>query len=128
MNIEVPFFGFRRYGTAIPFARLLVSDAGFSFGTMLRLFPWMSRTLTLPREEVVGVFRSRGMFSWGVGIDTIDGKTHFFWTLGPRRVLDELVERGYVAGDDRIPGSIYLMGIPRSWTRKDRRTTTPGSA
>ena len=65
------------------------------------------------------------MFSWGIGVDTVDSKTHFFWTFNHRSVLGALIERGYVAGDDRIPGAIYLMGLPRPGGR--RRPTAPSS-
>ena len=127
MNIEVPFYGFRRYGATIPFARLFLTDAGLTIATKLVAIPKRSRSLTLARDDVAGVFRSRGIFSWGVGIDTVEGKTHFFWTFQWRKVMGELTERGYAVETDRMPGAVYLMGLPRFRGHANGRPPAPAS-
>jgi len=125
MNVELPFLVFRRYGAMPPFARLHIDDDGLWIGTTVPFIPKKSRSLAVTRQDIVQVFRSRGMFSWGVGIETVESKTHFFWTFNPRSVLDELMKRGYAVGNDRIPGSIYLMGLPRPWGRRRGQPAAP---
>jgi hypothetical protein len=114
MNIEFPIWWIKRTGTGIPFARMRVHDGGVSIGYRWPSMPGMPKALRsfeIPKTDIAQVFRSRGIFIWGVGFETTTSKTHFFLTFGWRKVLTELADRGYAIGADRRPGFLYAAGL-----------------
>jgi|SRR5271166_714247 len=119
MNIEVPGAGVNRFAATIPFARLRISDVGLWLGTAPLALPKRASFIAYLKDEVHEVFRSRGFLHVGVGIETSDGKTHYFSTLHPQWVLAELAERGYRVGGARQPRVSTPLGI-FAWPRKHR--------
>lgn len=119
MNIEIPFYGFRRLNATMPLARLRMSDKGLWLGTRTITIRRDLQSVEYDKSEVVAVFPSRGVLTIGVGIETADHKTHYFWTIHRRAVINELAERGYVIREPRRPGLWMLQGFP--WPRRRSR-------
>jgi hypothetical protein len=95
----------------MPLARFRFSKSGISLGTSTISLPANLRSISCNRDEVKQVFRAKGP-GFGVGIDTVDGKTHYFWTFRRNRILTELTESGYAVGADRHPRWLNLQAFP----------------
>ena len=129
MNIDLPTHGRLRYEVPMPAARLVIMDDELRLHTQ----PWVRRIPTLmfsltngvaiQKADVDRVFRSLGLFRWGVGFRLRNGKTHYFWTFDSRTVLGELGRWGYTVGPDERPGIIEPLGLPRVGGHAEQATT-----
>jgi hypothetical protein len=117
MNLEVPFYGARRLNATIPMAQLRVSENGLWLGTSTITIPKDRRSVEYRSGEIAEVFPSTGLLTRGVGIVTYDGKTHYFWTLRPARVLKALADSGYSIRTARRPPSLLFDQLPIPWRR-----------
>ena len=97
MSIQVPWGSHGRFNVTLPLAPLRISDAKVWLGTWIPALPFVE----YEKPYVSDVFRSRSLFYFGIGIDTADGKTHWFGTFRRRKVLSTLASRGYVVGTAR---------------------------
>ena len=102
MNLEVALTGQDRVNFAIPFARLRVSDGELDLHSPMASLAHQrrARSVSIKRVDVEAVFRSTLRLHPGLGIETNEGKTHYFWTLHPQTVLNDLAARGYPLGDE----------------------------
>ena len=120
MNLEVALTGQDRVNFAMPFARLRVSDDKLDLHSPMAGFAHQrrARSVTIERADVKAVFPSTMRLHPGVGIETNDGKTHYFWTLHSQTVLDNLTARGYPFGTEHLPlpyrTLLGLGGKPRT--------------
>jgi hypothetical protein len=73
-----------------------------------------------PKSDILEVFRCKGLLSLvltpGVGFAASDGKTHYFWTLRPAKVLATLRAAGYSIGKARRPKGVVPGQFP--WPRR----------
>ena len=126
MNLQLPYFGLKRVNATTPFASLRISDSELSLGGA----PWSGlpsglRSVEYPKSCVRQAFRCRhGVLLNGIGFDTTDDKTHYFWTFRSQRVLDSLAAHGYPIGPDRRPGLLEVQGLP--WPRRSEGQPPPG--
>jgi hypothetical protein len=117
MNVEMSSWGQRRVNFAIPLARLRVADSKLMLHSLARSLAHQLRLRSVPieRTEVKEVFRSSGSLHPGVGIETVEGKIHYFWTLRPESVLANLAERNYPNGPERrSPRYLMLLGFGKA--------------
>src|SRR5271166_3526561 len=111
MNLEVSGHMYRRMNATMPLARLRFSEEGIWLGTGRFALPEDLRSVSYRRDQVKQVFRARSVPGFGVGFDTTDGMTHYFWTFRSRRVIEQLVEAGYPAGASRHARWLNLQGF-----------------
>ena len=105
MNLEVPMPGQARLDFAIPTARLRVTDSKLRLSSPSANMAHLGRTrsVSIKRVDVDVVFRSTMRLHPGLGIETSEDKIHYFWTLHPQTVLDDLARRKYPLGPERKP-------------------------
>ncbi len=120
MNIRVDGLRSERLNASIPAARLRVSDDGLELWTNSIAIPARYSSVDYRKREICEVFRSRGPGLSGVGIETVDGLTQYFWTFRADRVLAELASRGYAMDKTRVPNPLAL--VDRPWAFSRRRT------
>jgi hypothetical protein len=128
MSIEVPFYGARRLNATMPLARLQVSDQGIWLGTTAIAFPSGLGSVQCDKDEVVEVFKSRGLLTRGVGITTTDGKTHYFWSWRVAIVLGAFSAAGYPTGSPRRPKASRLLLDQAPWPWRRPRAVDYGGA
>ena len=126
LNIEVESFRtslivVRRLNATVPLGVLRILDDGIWLGLSPRFGPFKGSAVSCARADVRQVFRSRGMFTWGVGLEMSDGTTNLFWTVRRGAILKVLEARGYSVGADRRPGVWYLQGVTFKWSHRRGR-------
>jgi hypothetical protein len=121
MSLEVPFFGARRLNATLGFALLRLSDGGFWLGTTSRTIPRGRRFVEYDKRDVTEVFEVRGLTGRGVGFSTTDGKTNYFWTMRPSRVMGVVGKLGYPIGHARRARGLVLDQFPLPWRRNSRQ-------
>jgi hypothetical protein len=113
MSMAVSGHRFRRFNSSMPFATFRFSESGVWLGSKFPISVQRDlRSVSYDKYEIRQVFRAPGWFSPGVGLDTVDGRTHYFWTFRRRRILGELGEAGYTVGADRHPYGVFIETFP----------------
>lgn len=117
MSLEIPFYGARRLNATSGFSLLRLSAEGFWLGTTTSAIPRNRRSVEYRKSDVVEVFLTHGLTVRGVGLATMDGKTHYFWAFRRSRVLEAFAALGYPVGQSRRARGVLVDQIPLPWRR-----------
>jgi hypothetical protein len=115
MSIEDPTVGFSRLNVTLGFAVMQISQQAVALGTWAFWIPKDRGHIEYPREEVSQVFGAYGL-GFGVGFDTSDDRTHYFYTFKRAKVLRSLSALGYIIGEARHPSP--QLGSAWGWKRR----------
>jgi hypothetical protein len=96
-----------------------ITDRAVWLGTWSITIPEEQKSVEYARSGVQEVFRTRSLQP-GIGIVATDGRTHYFWTLRPTKVLAAFRTAGYTVGPGRRPKGAVLGQFPLP--RRRRRT------
>ena len=114
-NLEVSNYLARRINGTIGTALLRISRDGIWLGLTTHAIQKDVRSVECSRADVTEVFPSKGLLTRGVGIATEQGRTHYFWTSRPSRVLQAFAAAGYPLGTPKRPKSTLIDQLPLWW-------------
>jgi hypothetical protein len=91
-NVPVMGYGVRMNATS-PFASLSLDDSGLVLKATFKRF-------VLAPADVAVIYPCRGAFSYGLGIETSDGRVLIFWTTKSSAILPALQAAGFPISSD----------------------------